>query len=229
MVINRSILEKLIVELNPITEPIEAREVFFSLVHNEDIVQTEIVAPFAKLVLSRLYDKSGKGYKGIVNEVRKRIATIRYTEKMTNLGGIPVEEFFLKKQGITDTIDFDNHTPYEEKSGCGDWLKSDNPFFEDVIKEYRRKRTHIRWDYTFTIESKKHGKETYHVFIDTTYAQLFDFLSDFPKGFSTWWKENGRSGLSGLYVWEMQTIKTSRVKAQYLMTWDEWKKAKGKG
>ena len=223
MLITREIIENIINTLNPIKDPAKARNVFFTLVKKTEVVPEEYATVFIKIVVSRLYDKSGKGYKGVVNEVVKRIETIRYTEKIIRIGGIPVEEFFLHKQGQTDTIDFDNHIGYEEKSGCGDWLRSNKPFFNEVIKEYRRKRTKIRWDYTFTVKTKKAGIEKHHIFIESTYAEFFDFLSAYKGGFETWWKENDRSGQSGLFIWELQTIKSSKVKADYLETWQEWK------
>lgn len=225
MLITRPIIENIIDTLNPIKNPSDARNVFFSLVKKTDIVPEEFATVFIKIVVSRLYDKGGKGYKGVVNEIVKRIETIRFTEKIIRMGGIPVEEFFLHKQGKTDTIDFDNHVGYEEKSGCGDWLRSTKPFFDEVIKEYRRKKTKIRWDYSFTVKTKKAGTQNYHIFIETSYSQLFDFLSEYPKGgLATWFKENSRSGEFGLFVWELQTIKTSKVKADYLQTWNEWQK-----
>lgn len=216
------IIRSLISSLASVSDVKEARNVFFGIVKMSDIVPEKHSDVFAQIVLRKLYDKTGKGYKGVVNEVTKRLDTIRYTEKIIKLGGIPVREFFLHKQGMTDTVDFDNHSGFEEKSGCGNWLSSGNASFEETVKMYRRKRTKIRWDYTFTVETKKAGKEEHHIFIETTYAQFFDFLADFKKGFDTWWKENSRSGDSGLYVWELQTINTSKTKADYLETWSEW-------
>lgn len=222
MIITKEIIESIIAAINPINNPSEARKVFFTLVKKNDIVPEKYATPFAKIVVSRLYDKSGKGYKGVINEVTKRLDTIRYTDKIQALGGIPVKEFFLHKQGETDTIDFDNHCGYEEKSGCGDWLKSHNPIFEEVIKEYRRKKTRIRWDYSFTVKTKKAGIEKYHIFVESTYCEFFDFLATYDKGFSTWWKENSKSGETGLFVWELQTINTSKTKADFLKGWPEW-------
>lgn len=224
MEITAKIINAIIDELQNVSTIEESRKVFFSAVSLSDIVPLKYTETIKQIVFRRLYDKTGKGYKGVVNEVNKRLDTIEFTEKIISMGGIPVREFFLHKQGETDTIDFDNHVGYEEKSGCGDWLKShDFSTFDEIVKAYRRKRTLIRWDYSFTVETKKAGKENFHIEIVSTYAELFDFLSDFQGGFQTWWKENGRSGKTGLYIWELQTINTSRKKALYLTTWDAWK------
>ena len=201
----------------------EMKNLIFSIINRNDYVPVSLVPYVEKVFIGFYYDKSGFGYNGVKNEIHKRIETIMYTEKAQEKG-ICVADFLLHKQGKTDTYDSDNKVCYEEKSGCGNWLYSENPVFDEVVKEYRRKRTLIRWDYTFIVETKKEGKQVYHIFIETTFARLFDFLSDFEKGFATWFKENSKSGLTGLYCWEMQTIKTSKKKADYLATWDAWNK-----
>lgn len=200
-----------------------ARAIIFNHVSKSDIVPLELCDTFKKIIFRFYYDKTGYGYNGIINEVEKRLYTMKRTEKTKNIGGVPVKEFLLHTMKETDTIDTDNHIGYEEKSGCGDWLRSESPDFETVIKEYSRKKTRIRWDYTFTVETKKEGIQEYSVYIDTTWKNLFRFLSEYnDKGLKTWFKENAKSGLSGLYIWEMNTIRTSRAKAEYLVTFDEW-------
>ena len=225
MIITSKVMQSIFdgIKFGPFTNE-NVRKVLFDNVSMNDIVPEQFVDKFVS-VMSLYYDKSGKGYRGVMNEITKRIDTIRFTEKIINMGGVPVHEFFLKKQGQTDTIDFDNHTGYEEKAGAGNWLYNDkSSSFEETIAMYRRKRTKIRWDYPVTVNTKKYGKETFHIEIITTYSILFDFLADYPKGFKTWWKENSKSGETGCYVWEMQTITSSRKKAEYLTTFDQWLK-----
>jgi len=226
MVITKSIYSLLISELstmeNKTTE--NARKLIFSAISKNDIIPDELIIPVKKLVLTVMYDRTGKGYKGIVNEIEKRIETIRYTEKVLNWGGIPFSEFLLRRLGSTDTVDFDNHSGFEEKSGCGNWLYSYNGSFDETVKMYRRKKTIIRWDYQFDVDTKKNGKEHFNIYIETTYKLFFDFLSDYSGGFKTWWKENARSG-NGCFVWELQNIPSSRKKAVYLTTFDEWLKS----
>lgn len=194
----------------------DIRDIIWSHINKTDIVPPKHYQNMKKVFFNYYYNTNGKGYKGIKNEVNKRIRTMEFTEKTLAQGGIPVEDFMVKKLGDTDTIDTDNHAPYEEKSGCGNWLYSDNPFFDEVIQEYRRKRTKIRWDYSFTIETKRNGTETYHFYVVTTYARFFDYLKGYNGSLDTWFKENKRSGKAGTYIWELQNIVSSRKKAEYL-------------
>lgn len=194
------------------------RKAFFDHVRMYDKIPAELVPDVLRFA-SLFYDKAGTGYHGVIAEIADRVSLYADID-----GFVYANEFLLHKAGTTDIYDRDNRTGYEKKTGCGDWLRSKNPVFAEVVKEYERKRTLIRWDYDFTVESKKNGKEEFSIHIETTFKKLFAFLSDFDGGFETWWKENKRSGIAGVYVWEMQTIKTSRKKALYLTTFNEWEK-----
>lgn len=198
--------------------PETMRTIFFSVVRMYDKIPAELVSIVLRFV-ENFYDKTGVGYNGVISEITDRVYLYADID-----GFVYAKEFLLHKAGKTDIYDKENKIGYEKKTGCGDWLRSENPVFADVVKEYERKKTLIRWDYDFTIESKKNGKEEFSIHIETTFKKLFAFLSDFDGGFETWWKENGRSGRAGIYVWEMQTIKTSRKKAVYLSTFAEWEK-----
>ena len=198
--------------------PESMRKAFFSVIRMYDKVPSDLV-PIVLKFASLFYDKSGIGYHGVIAEISDRVSLYADID-----GYVFAKEFLLHRAGNSDIYDKENRISYEKKTGCGDWLRSENPVFAEVIKEYERKKTLIRWDYDFEIESKKNGKERFSIHIETTFKKLFTFLSEFEGGFDTWWKENGRSGKAGVYVWEMQTIKTSRKKAVYLTTFDTWNK-----
>lgn len=205
----------------------ENKDMIFKAINKTDIVPIDCINSAYRVFALYYYNPENVGYNGILNEIKKRITTQKTTEKVKTQGGILVRDFMLHHANETDTIHFDTHTPIEEKSGCGDWLRSYNAVtFEELIKEYRRKRTKIRWDYSFTVESKKNGNEKYHIKITTSYSTLFDFLAEYNGKLETWFTESSRSGLSGLTLYKMQEIKTSRKKAQYLLTFAEWKKGR---
>ena len=205
----------------------EIRSLIFSFINRSDIVPLKHTDIMYRVMFNYYYSKDNKGYKGIVNEVHKRVGTIKRTEKVINQGGITVSDFMLHKASETDTIFFDKHISIEEKSGTGDWLRSSTSHnFEDIIKEYRRKRTMIRWDYAFTIQSKRNGTEHYHIKILTSYARLFDFLTEYNGNLASWFTESSRSGDNGTTLYKMQEIATSRKKAQYLLTYSDWKKGR---
>ena len=129
----------------------------------------------------------------------------------------------------TDTYDSDNRVSYEEKSGVGDWLRPKNAVtFDDTIQEYERKKTLIRWDYSFTMKTKKAGKQTYHIYIVTSYKKLFAFLRTYNGELKTWFTPNTKSDLLAP-VWKMQEVKTSKKKADFLLTFDQWEKANYNG
>lgn len=196
------------------------RRIFFSVIRKYDKVPAELVTIVLRFA-ENFYDKSGVGYNGVIEEIKDRVTLYADID-----GFVDAKEFLLHKAEKTDIYDKENKTGYEKKTGCGDWLRSPNPNFAEVVKEYERKKTLIRWDYDFTVESKKNGTEQFSIHIETTFKKLFSFLADFEGGFDTWWKENKRSGIAGIYVWEMQTIKTSRKKALYLTTFSEWEKSR---
>ena len=193
------------------------------------------------------YDPSALGYNGIIYEIKKR--TSLYAE---NDGFVSVREFLKHEDGKTDYYDGINRKAYEQKTGTGDWLRSEKSCtFSDIIKEYRRKRTLICWDYDFIPESEDmNGKKCVnkywsnekkqsaqertnktrkdgtpiinkqyeiHIHICTSYAKLFDYMETYGKGLETFFKESVRSGVAGVYVWEMQTIKNSKKKIDFLM------------
>ena len=213
----RTIREKLMT--STAQTPNIVRSIFFSVIRKYDRVPADLVPVVLKFV-ALMYDRDGVGYHGVISEIVDRVSLYSAIDGFVYAG-----EFLVHKMGVSDIYDKENRTSYEKKTGCGDWLRSETPSFSETIAIYRRKRTLIRWDYTFTIESKKNGQERFSIHIETSYRKLFDFLADYNGSIETWFKENSRSGLSGVYVWEMQTIKTSRKKAMYLTTFDAWEKA----
>lgn len=223
--VNREQIEQVIREIkegNHTTESV--REALRRHIPKTAIIPDKYVDVFAKIT-KLAYDKQGKGYAGIIHEIDTRLETIRYTEKTIRQGGINVHDFFMHYANETDTYDSDNKICYEEKSGAGDWLRPKNAVtFEDTIREYERKRTLIRWDYTFTMETKKAGKQTYHIYIETTYKTLFAFLLTYNGSLEkTWFTPNTDKQLKSP-VWKMQIISNSKKKADFLMTFDQWEK-----
>lgn len=203
------------------TSASDCKKIVFSFLNCNDIVPVDLVPAMQKIV-GLCYSNKGKGYNGIIKEIIER--TTLYCD---NDNFVRVKEFRLHTLGQKDMIDKVEKISHEIKSGAGNWLYSRNSSFATTINNYKRRKEWILWDYDFSIETKKNGVEVFNIHIDCPWRVLFDFLSDYPQGFSTWWKENGRSGENGLYIWEMQTIKTSRKKALYLTTFEQWKKDKG--
>lgn len=199
----------------------DCRKIVFTVLNDNDIVPSSLV-PVMQKIIRTCYSNQGKGYNGIMTEIAER--TTLYND---NDNFVRVKEFRLHTLGQKDMTDKVEKISYEVKSGAGNWLYSHNPSFTATVQNYRRRKEYIRWNYTFVIETKKNGLENFNIDITCPWAVLFDFLSDYPQGFATWFKENGRSGENGLYIWEMQTIKTSRKKAVYLTTFEQWKKDNG--
>lgn len=195
----------------------------------------------------QFYNSESLGYSGILYEIKKR--TSLYAN---NDGFVAVREFLKHDDGKTDYYDSVSRKAYEQKTGTGDWLRSEKASsFSEIIKEYRRKKTLICWDYDFipvsedmngkksvnkymtnewkqikqerTNKTKKDGtpiinkQYEIHIHICTTYAKLFDYMETYGKGLETFFKESVRSGVAGVYVWEMQTIKNSKKKIDFLM------------
>ena len=173
-------------------------------------------------IIRLCYSNKGKGYNGVITEIIERTNLYNDTDN-----AVKVKEFRLHSLGKRDMTDKVEKISYEVKSGAGNWLYSHNPSFTATVQNYRRRKEYIKWNYSFAIETKKNGLENFNIDITCPWAVLFDFLSEYPQGFATWFKENGRSGENGLYIWEMQTIKTSRKKALYLTTFNEWVKNNG--
>ena len=199
----------------------DCRRIVFSSINANDIVPANLV-PAMQKIIRLCYSNKGKGYNGVITEIIERTNLYNDTDN-----AVKVKEFRLHSLGKKDMTDKVEKVSFEIKSGAGNWLYSHNPSFSATVSNYRRRKEFIKWNYTFFFFIKKNGSETFNIDITCPWAVLFDFLSDYPQGFSTWFKENGRSGENGLYIWEMQTIKTSRKKAVYLTTFEQWKKDNG--
>lgn len=221
------------------------RFVFFHNFLLSDLVPAKLVPTFVKFA-ENFYDKSSFGYHGIIEEIKDRVDIIAL-----NHGQVPVREFLKHGDGQTDIYDSVERISYEKKTGCGDWLRSEkSTTFEEIIAEYCRKRTLIRWDYDFVPDSEDmNGKKSVnkywnnekkrlaqertnktkkdgtpiinkqyeiHIHIECSFRQLFDYMATYPKGLSTFFKESSRSGKAGVYCWEMQTLKNSKKKIEFL-------------
>lgn len=220
------------------------RSCFFRHFFLSDKVPSSLVPTFIRFS-EKFYDKSSVGYTGIIEEIADRV--ILYSEID---GFVLVREFLKHGEGKTDIYDKENRTSYEKKTGCGDWLRSEKyNTFEEVIQEYRRKRTLIRWDYDYIptsedmtgkksvnkswteedkakaqerTKTKKNGEKVVnkqyeiHIHIETTYKNLLDYMDTYPAGLKTFFKESKRSGVAGVYVWELQTLKNSKKKIDFL-------------
>jgi len=212
------------------------RCLFFRHFHLSDNVPAELVPDFIK-VASVFYNRESLGYNGIMEEIKDR------TELYSMIAGhVEIREFLKHGEGKSDFYDRENKISYEKKTGCGDWLRSErSATFEEVIAEYKRKKTLLRWDYEYKAnkegmngaktvkkgeeeakrkEGKKPAKEyDISIHIETTYKAFFDYLATYPKGIGTFFKESTRSGVAGVYVWELQTIKNSKKKIEFLQNY----------
>lgn len=205
-----------------------------------DTVPAKHVPAFCKIVL-KSYDSTGSGFHGVAEEVFTRTAVIAVKK-----GSVPVREFFVHNMRQSDFVE--NRRAYELKTGCGDWLRSEDArTLDEVLKEYRRKRTILRWVYVFNpasedmngqksfnarkvaqgkttaperIKTKKDGTKVINkqypinINIECSYKQFFDYLATYPAGIGTFFKESKRPGK--LHVWELQTIKNSKKKIDFL-------------
>ena len=135
---------------------VKFRNTFFRHFLLSDSVPEKLVPVFVKFA-ENFYDKSSFGYHGIIEEIKDR--TELYA---LNDGFVPVREFLKHGEGKTDCYDSVERIAYEKKTGCGDWLRSETATtFDEIIKEYRRKRTLIRWDYDFVPTSEDmNGKKS---------------------------------------------------------------------
>lgn len=197
----------------------EIASVLFKHIKKTDYIPENLVVPVLKVV-SLFYDKAGTGYTGVMKEIEYRVLWYSTID-----GKVLFSHFFMHKSSQKD-VQKDGKA-MEIKTGCGNWLYSTTHDFNAVIRNYSRRKELIHWDYTFVVETKKAGKETYHVKIETEWKTLFSFLRDFNGNLQTWFKENAKSGEHGTYIYEMQTIKTSKKKADYLLTFDRWLKEQG--
>lgn len=220
------------------------RACFFHHFLLSDSVPSSLVKAFIRFS-KNFYDKHSTGYNGIIEEIKDRVTLYSDID-----GYVFIREFLKHGDGQTDIYDKEERISYEKKTGCGDWLRSEkNSIFDEVIKEYCRKKTLIRWDYDFIPSSadmngkksinnkfteeqkaqkqertktKKNGEKVVnkqyeiHIHIETTYKKLFDYMASYPAGLKTFFKESVRSGLAGVYVWELQTIKNSKKKIDFL-------------
>ena len=197
----------------------EIASVLFEHIKKTDYIPEELILPVLKVV-SLFYDKAGTGYNGVMKEITFRVTLYGHID-----GKVIFSDFFMHKSRQKDARK-DGKT-LEIKTGCGNWLYANTRDFNTIIRNYSRRKELIHWDYTFTVETKKAGKETYHIKIETEWKTLFAFLQDFNGNLQTWFKENAKSGEHGTYIYEMQTIKTSKKKADYLLTFDKWIKERG--
>lgn len=197
----------------------EIASVLFEHIKKTDYVPENLIVPVLKVV-SLFYDKAGTGYNGVMQEITFRVTWYGHVD-----GKVLFSHFFMHKSNQRD-VQKDGKA-MEIKTGCGNWLYSSTHDFNAVIRNYSRRKELIHWDYKFTVETKKAGKENYHIQIETEWKTLFAFLKDFNGNLQTWFKENAKSGEHGTYIYEMQTIKTSKKKADYLKTFDKWLEEQG--
>ena len=220
------------------------RACFFDSFRLSDSVPAPLVPAFIRFA-EKFYNPASTGYNGIIAEIRERVTL--YADIFDS---VQVREFLKHGDGKTDIYDSDNKIPYEMKSGCGDWLRSERfDTFEDVLQEYRRKRTRLLWKYSYvarpegmtgkksvnnslTDEEKAKAQEStktrkdgtkivnkeysINIDIDCSYREFFDYLATYPAGIKTFFKESKRSGVAGVFVWELQTIKNSKKKIDFL-------------
>jgi len=194
----------------------EIAKALFRHIKKTDYIPYTLVAPVLKVV-SLFYDKKGTGYNGVMKEIQYRVCWYGAVNDK-----VLFSDFFLHTKSQKDVKK--EGRAMEIKTGCGNWLYGTTHDFNAIIRNYSRRKELIHWDYKFTVETKKAGKENYHIQIETEWKTLFAFLRDFNGELKTWFKENAKSGEHGTFIYEMQTIKTSKKKADYLKTFDAWLK-----
>ena len=231
MTVTKEIMQDLIndIKKGPYTIIAVRRKVFKRLRLN-DFVPADLCETMYKII-TLFYDKNGLGYDGIMQEIRDRMDLYILID-----GGMIVKDFMKHKPEKTDIYDKENKISYEKKTGCGDWLRSEKYVdFNDIIAEYKRKKTRIRWDYDFIPSSdtmtgiksmkdnaipNKNDKQPakqyeIHIHIDTTYKKLFEYMETYPKGIQSFFKLSVRS-IAGVTVYQMQSIKNSKRKVEFL-------------
>lgn len=229
-----------------VTNRNDFRKLFFSSFRLSHAVPASLV-PFFLKVSAKFYDKSDFGYNGIMEEIKDRAEIM-----VKNNGYVLVRDFLKHGEEETDFYDSSIRTAYEKKTGCGDWLTStESTTFEEIIKEYSRRRRLIRWDYDYIPKTgKMTGKKSVdktlseeeqkvkqertkkkaqnefpvHIHIETSYKRLFEYMATYPAGLKTFFKESIRSGVAGTYIWELQTIKNSKRKIAFLENFNNWDK-----
>lgn len=231
--ITKEQLESVKTELEKATDYIEYRKTFFSAFKLSDRVPENLIDSVYQIAL-RFYDDSGLGYYGVMAEIRDRIDLYSMID-----GFVEIREFLLHKADKTDFYDKENKVAYEKKTGCGSWLYSEkNYLLSDIIEEYKRKKRLLRWDYDFVPDNdrmtqgktlqwndkqtgRKDGKKSQkqyeiHIHCELSYKKFFEHLEKYPSGVETFFKESVRSGQAGTYIYDLQTIKNSKKKIEFL-------------
>lgn len=216
----------------------EVRRITFSHVKLSTIIPYEYSKAMYNEVITRFYNRNGNGYHGIMKEIRERL--VLYYDIGKN---VEFREYLVHGAGVTDYYDSDNRQAYEQKTGTGEWLRSERSSdLMEVVKEYRRMTRFLRWDYDFepetermegkknlkgqeTISGRKDGKASgkqfpIHIHCIIRYSTLFDHLAQYPLGIETFFKFNPKHSIAGTFVWDLQTIKNSLKKIEFLQMLD---------
>lgn len=214
-VITKEVLKAIVTDIKHCDADLDYMKVR-SIVNPRINLNDFIPAEYATLTLNivrRMYNPKDFGWKGKHEESKDRVYNMI---DCNNAELIVFREFFAHEHKDTDIYDKSIHTGFEKKTSVGNWLYYPSDDFDECIKMYSRKRTMIRWDYT----REEFGID---IHIETTYKKLFEYLIAYnpKKGLSTWFKLSSRSknGIGNKYVWDMQDIRNSQKKIDYLMNW----------
>lgn len=193
-------------------ERLSFRNLMFDRIE-EKLIPVELFKIVSSFSLS-CYDREGKGYNGIKQEIMERL-------NIANNANIPLPliDFFKHPASIADFILNDNDI--EKKTGCGNWFYSRYRDLNKVREETEETEAFIKWDYTY--QKKKDGEFSFSIHIFTDWKTFFSFLDEYDRGFASFFKYNKKQSIkSGCNVFEMNTLKSSKKKVKYLRSFAQW-------
>lgn len=178
------------------------RNTIFSVMENDYVISGEKDCDTMKKIALSCYDKSGKGFHGIAIEVSERIKARKW---------LYASDLFKSTDGFDFYI---NSKKVEQKSACGAWLYSHGSL-DEARKEYEKSGEYIKWDYIYHAKNEKEFSFAIHIFC--TWRQFFRYLDTYENGYKTFFKFNKiKSQTTGINVYEMNTLKTSKKKVEFL-------------
>lgn len=228
------------------------RACFFEHFRLSDMVPASLVPAFIRFA-ERFYDRSSTGYNGIMEEIKERVLLyadidgfvyvrefLKHGAKQTDIYDKENRVSYEKKTGTGDWLRSERCNTLEEtvmeyrrKKTRLLWDYDFTPISEDMAgkksvnnnmteeeKRLAQERTKTKKDGSKVVNKQY----AVHIHINTTYKKFFDYLETYPSGLKTFFKESSRSGVAGVYVWELQTIKNSRKKIEFLEHFETWEK-----
>lgn len=190
------------------------RCIMFDVIGN-DMINTPMFDLVSAFSLA-CYDRNGKGYDGIVYEVKKRLQFA----KDIGVNELPLTDFFKHTTDQYDIFDIDNEEGIEIKTGCGNWLYSQYRDLDKIRQEKEQSEERILWRYHY--QKKKDNEFSFTIYINTTWVYFFRYLDTYERGYKSFFKYNPTQSIkSGCNVYEMNTLKTSKKKVRFLRAFKE--------